>query len=328
MRHILSGVFAVFLAFPALAECVGDNLLDRLSTAERVELDAQVATHPYPTGNIWRAEKPGSVVNVIGTFHLYDPRTRDLIEVAQDLIENSDRAFFEVLAGDELRMQAMLAEQLDLGFITDGPTLPELLTKEEWAELKSRMLEYGMPGFFVAKMKPWFIGLTLAYPACAIEGGSIDNGLDPVLIKIADAAGTPTQALDNIEDLLTMLSRDSMEDQIADLRVALAMTTDYASQHITTLDLYLAGKHRELIEFSLMWSLKRNAEHHDMILDGFSELEAELIDGRNIKWMEILSPAIEEGNYVVAVGAGHLSGEAGILNLLEQDGYVLSPVDY
>lgn len=328
MRHLLWGIFAVFLAFPAIAECLGDNLLDQLSATERAELNSKAAKHPYPTGNIWRAEKPGSVVNIIGTFHLYDPRTHDLIEVAQDLIEVADRAFFEVLPEDELRMQAILAEQLDLGFITDGPTLPELLAKDEWAELKSRMLEYGMPGFFVAKMKPWFIGLTLAYPACAIEGGNIDNGLDTVLMKIADAAGTPTQALDNTEELLTLLSKGSMEEQIADLKVALAMTTDYASQHITTLDLYLDGKHRELIEFSLMWSIKTNPEYRDKILDGFSELEADLIDDRNLKWMDILLPVIDEGNYVVAVGAGHLSGEFGLLNLLDKGGYTLTPIEY
>lgn len=329
MKHFVSGVFSVLLAFPAIAECAGENLSDHLSAAERAELDEQVAMHPYPAGNIWRAEKPDSTVHIIGTFHLFDPRTRDIIEAAHDLLENADRAFFEVLDEDEQYLQAQLVEDLEIGFITDGPTLPELLTDEEWSELQRRMNEYNMPGFFVAKMQPWFIGLTMAFPPCVVRKVEAANGVDPVLRKIAAAAGTPMQALDDIDDLIILLSKGSIEEQVADLKIAMTMTNDFfEDQHRTNLDLYLEGKHRELLEFGKLWALKTNPDHADHISEVISEALVELLDDRNAEWMKTLLPAIVNGTYVVAVGAGHLSGNSGILNQLERAGYILTPVIY
>lgn len=329
MRHFLSGIFSIFLAFPAMAECEGENLLNRLTAAERVELDEQVALHPYPTGNIWRAEKPDSTVHIIGTFHLFDPRTSDIIEASQSFLENADRAFFEVLDEDEQHLQIRLAEDLELGFITDGPTIPELLTDDEWSDLQDRMSEYGMPGFFVAKMQPWFIGMTMAIPPCVARAVGAAKGVDPVLRQIADAAGTPMQALDNIDDLMKLLSKGSVQEQLADLKIGMTMTNDFfAAQHATTLDLYLAGKHREVLEFGKLWALKTNPDQADYLNDVFSEMLDEMLDRRNAEWMKTLLPAISNGTYVIAVGAGHLSGNSGILNQLERAGYVLTPIGY
>lgn len=328
MRHFILGAFSFLLAFPAMAGCVGDDLLAQLTIAERAELDQQVAVHPYATGNIWRAEKPDSTVHIIGTYHLFDPRIDTIIEASHDLLENADRAFFEVLDEDEEKMQTRLAQDLDLGFITEGPTLRELLSDEDWSALTARMNEYDLPGFFVAKMQPWFIGMMMAVPPCAIKNMNMDNGLDPVLRQIAGAAGTPMQALDDVDELLELLSQGTVEEQLADLKTGMSMSIDFESQHITILELYLEGKHREVIEFGKLWALKNNPDQAEFIIDAFDSLLSELLDGRNLKWMDTLLPAIADGGFVIAVGAGHLSGDSGILNQLERAGYVLTPVVY
>ncbi|WP_420319405.1 TraB/GumN family protein [Halocynthiibacter namhaensis] len=41
----------------------------------------------------------------------------------------------------------------------------------------------------------------------------------------------------------------------------------------------------------------------------------------------MLLPAVENGRYLVAVGAGHFSGETGVLNLLQQNDYSLTRLD-
>jgi uncharacterized protein YbaP (TraB family) len=53
------------------------------------------------------------------------------------------------------------------------------------------------------------------------------------------------------------------------------------------------------------------------------ELQDKLIVRRNRLMAERLQPYLQEGNVFVAVGALHLPGEAGLLNLLQQRGYTV-----
>ena len=61
-------------------------------------------------------------------------------------------------------------------------------------------------------------------------------------------------------------------------------------------------------------------------LDG--NFEKELIDKRNIKWTPIIEAAAKEAPSFFAVGAGHLGGKNGVINLLRRKGYSVSPVRY
>jgi hypothetical protein len=51
-----------------------------------------------------------------------------------------------------------------------------------------------------------------------------------------------------------------------------------------------------------------------------------LLTQRNTRMVERMKPALKDGKAFIAVGAAHLSGEAGLLNLLEKAGYRVSPV--
>lgn len=57
------------------------------------------------------------------------------------------------------------------------------------------------------------------------------------------------------------------------------------------------------------------------------ELDAEtqrlLLDDRNHAWMGRLCPALREGGLFIAVGAGHMPGEDGLLHLLQRVGFEL-----
>lgn len=67
---------------------------------------------------------------------------------------------------------------------------------------------------------------------------------------------------------------------------------------------------------------------HDIIVSAkeFQLHEAALIDDRNKNWAERLPLLMQQGACFVAVGAGHLSGKNGVINLLRQKGYTLTPV--
>lgn len=52
----------------------------------------------------------------------------------------------------------------------------------------------------------------------------------------------------------------------------------------------------------------------------------EVVDRRNYRMLVRMQPRLREGNAFIAVGALHLPGDKGLLNLLRNKGYRVSPV--
>ena len=63
---------------------------------------------------------------------------------------------------------------------------------------------------------------------------------------------------------------------------------------------------------------------NDMGVANFTEI---LLYRRNRNWVESLKSILQEKSVLIAVGAGHLPGEEGMINLLKKAGYVVEPVE-
>jgi len=62
----------------------------------------------------------------------------------------------------------------------------------------------------------------------------------------------------------------------------------------------------------------------DIGINNYTDL---LLYRRNSNWVTKLKTLLPGKSLVVAVGAGHLPGEKGVINLLRKAGYTLTPVD-
>jgi uncharacterized protein len=61
---------------------------------------------------------------------------------------------------------------------------------------------------------------------------------------------------------------------------------------------------------------------------GFDNIEYNLLTSRNLKWIPKIEASIINEPTFIAVGCGHLTGENGLIRLLEQDGYTLQPIHF
>jgi uncharacterized protein len=59
---------------------------------------------------------------------------------------------------------------------------------------------------------------------------------------------------------------------------------------------------------------------------GMEEYQDILLDNRNKNWVTQLKTLMKNESVFVAVGAGHLVGEKGLIALLKKEGYTLKPV--
>ena len=57
-----------------------------------------------------------------------------------------------------------------------------------------------------------------------------------------------------------------------------------------------------------------------------SSFENILLHNRNQNWIPVMSTMMASGPVFFAVGAGHLAGQSGVINLLKKQGYKLTPI--
>jgi uncharacterized protein YbaP (TraB family) len=57
-----------------------------------------------------------------------------------------------------------------------------------------------------------------------------------------------------------------------------------------------------------------------------NSLSEKMLDNRNKKWLPAMTAAIQKQSSFFAVGAAHLAGSAGLINLLRKKGFTLTPI--
>ncbi len=309
-------------------QCGGVSLLPALSAEERAALEAAAARHPHHEGNYWRAEKGGSVIHVIGTIHLPDPRLEARVARLWPLIAGVDEILLEATPDTIRELKEAMARDPGYIFIQEGPTLLEQMAQDEWEKLSEALAARGIPSIMAARLRPWFAMTLLSLPPCMMRhDGTPPEGVDTLIMQRAEAAGVAMRALEPFDTLLRLMDTGTPEENLAQLRLALATTGDpRQAEHAlaTMMALYLEGRHRMIIEISRHLALAEGRIAPEEVDAMMQAMEADLLVGRNRNWIRVILPAAEGREIAVVVGAGHLSGEEGVLGLLERAGYSLT----
>lgn len=117
----------------------------------------------------------------------------------------------------------------------------------------------------------------------------------------------------SMEQADILFNGQSVEEQIEDL---VELAKDKSEVEKMT---------REVIQSYINQDLKRMFEVANKMEESSGDLDA-LLDDRNERWIGLLKPILTKGDAFIAVGALHLPGEKGLIELLEKEGYTLSPV--
>lgn len=317
---------ALTAGFPAQAACVGANLLETLPQDDRAALDAAVAASPYADGNHWRATGGTSVIDIFGTFHLYDPRMDEVMDRIAPFVETADALLVEATDAELKQIETEITRRPELLFIGPGEqTLPERLDEAEWQNLSDELKLRGMAPFIASKFQPWYLTVLLAIPSCAVEQFATQaDGLDKLMTMRAEAAGVPVSALEPYDTLFRMFDELGEAQELDMLRTSIAMASQAEDMFATMTEAYFAGQHRLIWEYSRQTAADAPGMTPERAARDFALMEDILLTRRNLAWIDKIEPAAENKRIVVAVGAAHLSGETGLLNLLAEKGYTLT----
>ena len=94
--------------------------------------------------------------------------------------------------------------------------------------------------------------------------------------------------------------------------IQLIMDPDHGSTKFNKMkDIYIAGNPEELFQLSKLPT---------------KELNEKLLDERNINWVPVVLGHLKKEICFMAVGAAHLGGENGLLNLFRNQGFEIFPI--
>ncbi|MGR8920320.1 MAG: TraB/GumN family protein [Gammaproteobacteria bacterium] len=291
-------------------------LLGFLACADAMALDCPAlpgsafdASAPlrHERGLLWRITGPAGAQNVmLGTMHVADPRVLALREASRPALVRSRVFVMEVV----LDAAAMATLQRAM-FFSDGRSLREVAGPELFAATAAHMQRHGVPAALTESMKPWAAFTTLSLPA-----GQAGAPLDAILMADASAAGNRVVGLETVDEQVAVFESVAEADQLDMLREVACHYDYFQAEVVKLVDRYAARDLRGLMSLSL--------KHVDEHRAGF--LEA-LLWRRNERMLERLRPLLDAGGAFVAVGALHLPGPRGLLEQLEQAGYVVERVD-
>ncbi|MEM9910846.1 MAG: TraB/GumN family protein [Pseudomonadota bacterium] len=320
----LAATLVCFFPFASTAQdaCPGTDLIAALPDDKKNALIDQADEIAFGKGLLWRATRGETVIDLFGTYHFRHQETQTHLERLKPLIELADTVFLEISNDDQSAMQRRLAEDPGIMFITEGPTLPDLLGPEDWPLLATEMQARGIPSIVAAKFKPLWATLMLGIGPCEARAGAFEGGgIDTRVGDYAGSIGNPSQSLEDFADLLALLDQLPLDDQLDMIRLSLAWPGDTNNLSYTIRSRYLA----EEIAVTLVFSEYVSSEFGgDAASEDFDQLMALLLDKRNSDWMDVIRAELSDTSRLfIAVGAGHLPGEIGLLRLLEKEGFAI-----
>jgi uncharacterized protein YbaP (TraB family) len=260
-------------------------------------------------GILYQVQPPaGAPPSILfGTIHSEDQRVVDLPAPVRTAFDISPRIALEVVPDSSAIIKAMITMTY-----TDGRVLRDALPSDLYDETAAALAEIGMPEEAFKDIKPWAVVTMLSAPP-----SKTGEFLDMMLYRQAVDAGKELAGLETMTEQLAVFEGLSATDQIALLRETLAARKDLPEIFEALTAAYLARDTAGLQRLSDAYL----ADSDPALAELFQEV---VIDARNRRMVERMAPMLAQGDWFIAIGALHLPGPNGVLELLRARGYSVS----
>ena len=309
--------------------CHGENLLvamEREKPEQLAAIRAEAAKVANGQGIFWKIERQGLKPSyLLGTMHVTDPRVLTMPKGAREATAAADVVVIEsdeIL--DEKKAAASLLMHPELTMFTDGKSVKDHLDAADLEKLDSGLRQRGLALGAVAKMKSWIVASFVALPACEMSRKAAGASfLDKQVAEDAVKAGKPVAGLESLVEQL-----EAMADLPVDFHFKALIETielgDKMEDVIETMtELYLGGDIG--MTMPMLKAVAPSAGEEDE--SAYAAFESRIVRDRNLVMADGSKPHLEKGNAFIAVGALHLPGEEGLVELIRRQGFTVTRVD-
>jgi hypothetical protein len=269
----------------------------------------QVDSDAAEKKSLWRIRSKSNVVYLLGSVHYLKSENYPLAEVMEAAFRDAHRVVFEINmeSAQGSQTQQLMAFK---GLYTDGTTLKDHVTPETYAQADKEFQRLGLDIQIFNQFKPWFTALSLLAVKLQALGFDPSQGIDFYFSRKAKQEKKETSGLETLEYQFDLFDKLPQRVQEALLLQSLsggesteaavnAVVKAWAAGDLQALDTLLLRDWRE-----------------------YPELYQSLVVERNRAWLpKIESYLAQNENTLVVVGAGHLAGKDGLIEMLKARGY-------
>ena len=225
----------------------------------------------------------------------------------KESLDKSDKVCFEMDLGDPSLLLKVAAGLMD----TSGKKLEEYFTSDQYKKIGKYMRDsMGIDITLFESMKP--IALQSVFATSGVNCTNPTSNEDSIL-KTARNANKEITGLETPQEQLTALEHIPIDSIVQQLIDEVQSTEQNDSEYNKLISAY---KKQDL---PLLYKLiTTSSEPGDEM--------GVLLEDRNRKWIPRMSDFMNKESVFFAVGAGHLWGDMGVINLLQKAGYTVKPL--
>ena len=258
----------------------------------------------------YKAVQGDKTLWIMGTVHAAKGDGFALSEQAQQALTQSEVIWMEVAPE---KLQNAQAAFMAHAMRSQG-TLEENVDSETWQAFTQVAQQYGIPEQNLNPLNAWFAQIVLVATAVNHAGYVQEAGVESKIEQFADANSLPIKSLETVERQINALVQAQ---------------SDVGEQEIIEQTLTEIDQVNEVLDGIIVsWQQGDLTALGKLLNDSMPpQMAEELLYKRNREWIEKLATDNQSDSAFIAVGAGHLVGDEGVLTLLEENGYSVSEVN-
>lgn len=264
-------------------------------------------------GSVWKITDGDNTVYLAGSVHLLREEDHPVSPVYDEAYADSGEIVFEVDMAEMTSPEGMQKMQ-QLGMYPADDSLDKHLKPETMEQIRAYLGSHesgAMLSLALPRLKPGMVFLSISSLEAMRLKARPDLGLESVYFQKARADGKNSRGLETLEFQMSLFD-DFTDSEIDDL---LAKTLKDSAEMPEVLEQLIAHWHTgdsEALDKLL----------NDEMQDGGEKLKEKLLTSRNENWIPEIEKAIKgDKNVMFLVGAGHLVGEEGVIEMLRKKGH-------
>nr|WP_315151574.1 TraB/GumN family protein [uncultured Flavobacterium sp.] len=238
---------------------------------------------------------------LFGTIHMICGKDFVMKPKAADAFSKTSKLALEINMGDVEELK--IVQQAAMG----KEPLSKTLSPKQITQLEEILKNSG--GLTLAQVDSFTLETIMSLLFMKSFGCADLKFYEMEFLAKAKESNKPIVGLEKAAEQLDILSKSFTDDELIaylqkiDTNMSATMIKDYTNEDIN--GLYVMTTDKELMSAST---------------------KETLLDNRNVNWLKIMPEMMQKESVFFAVGAAHLAGELGVINLLKKAGYTVKPI--
>ena len=277
-------------------------------------LVAGCASGTASTPAIWKISDEDNSIYLLGSFHALKAEDYPLSESVMNAYADAERMAFEV-APHELQSPDLAARMQQAALLPAGQNLQAFLPEASWRRLS--VWSQTNPSFPIAslnRLEPWFVAILVVNTQAKAQGFESELGVDRHFMAAAQPAAKPAIGLEKASQQIDLFDGMPLQAQQQLLQEALEAN--------------VADNSRDLEKLRRLW---KSGDVNGLQRETVARMRREYPDlyqsinvDRNHAWLPQVQAMLDDEaseDTMVVVGALHLLGDDGLVQLLRKKGY-------